>query len=722
MESALSSFLSRVGSFCFRHRRLVLLAWIVALVGCTIAGNVLSRPMVNNPTLPGTEAQLAIDVLNKEMPGVAPSGASAQIVVQAPEGSTLDDPEHQEAIDRLILAIERSPQVQRVSDPFEEAGVTEDRTVAHAEAQYSVDKLSTKAYDALFHAREEAQKAGLTVEIGGIPERQTEPPAEIIGTAIAAVVLVITLGSLIAAGMPLLAALFGIGIGVALIRVATSFVNLEDNVTILAIMLGLAVAIDYSLFIVSRYRHELLSSEPEQAASTALATAGSAVVFAGLTVAIALAAMPIVGMPTLTAMGLAAATTVLIAILVALTLTPALLGFAKRRVLGGAIPGLRRRDTEASNNRWARIITRRPALAIIAVAILLGVIATPALDLKLELPDDSRAAPHLSARKAYDTLSDSFGPGFNGPLMIVVTTDKDDVMPGVDAATKVTRGLDDVAEIGPPFTNEAGTTAVFQVVPRSGPSEQATRDLVADIRAKAAAAAGDVGTKLYVTGPTALTIDMTTKLNGALVPYLALVVGLAFVLLVIVFRSLIVPLAATIGFLLSIAATFGALVAVFDWGWFANLVGMDGQTGPVIALIPVFLVGIVFGIAMDYQVFLVTRMREEYDSGAAPHDAIVTGYSHGARVVTAAAIIMISVFAGFILGPDALVKEIGFGLAFAVLIDAFLIRMTFIPAVLGLFGAKAWWLPRWLDRALPNIGVERHAKPEADAAAMTTRL
>lgn len=712
----MSSFLSRVGSFCFRHRRLVLLAWIVVLAGCAVAGIALGRPMVSNPTVPGTEAQLAIDVLNKEMPGVAPSGVSAQIVLVAPEGSTLDDPEHQQAIASLLRAIEQSPQVERVGDPFEEGGVSEDRTVAHTEAQYSVDKLSTEAYDALFGARETAQDAGLTVEIGGVPERVSEPPAELIGTGIAAVVLVITLGSLIAAGMPLLAAVFGIGMGVSLIRIATSFVDLEDNVTILAIMLGLAVAIDYSLFIVSRYRHELERSDPEQAASRALATAGSAVVFAGLTVAIALGAMPLVGMPTLTAMGLAAAVTVIIAVLVALTLTPALLGFAKRRVLGGAIPGLRRRDTEASNSRWARIVTRRPAVTIIAIVILLGVVAAPALALELELPDDSHAAPDLSTRKAYDILSDTFGPGFNGPLMIVVTTDGDDVMPGVDAATMVTNGLADVAEIGPPFANEAGTTVVFQVVPDSGPSAQATKDLVADIRDKAAAAAEEAGAKLYVTGPTAINIDMTAKLNSALLPYLALVIGLAFLLLIVVFRSLIVPLAATIGFLLTIAATFGALVAVFDWGWLANLVGMDGQTGPVIALIPVFLVGIVFGIAMDYQVFLVSRMREEYDGGATPHDAIVTGFSHGARVVTAAAIIMISVFAGFILGPDAMVKEIGFGLAFAVLIDAFLIRMTFIPAVLGLFGAKAWWLPRWLDRLLPNTGVKGHANHEADTS------
>jgi RND superfamily putative drug exporter len=715
MESSVSSLLSRLGSACFRHRYIVLLAWVLALVGCTVAGNMLSRPMVSNPTVPGTEAQRAIDLLNERMPGVVPSGVSAQVVIEAPEGSTLDDPAYRKAATRLMRTLEGSPQVQGVGDPLEEGSVSQDRTVAHAEIQYAVDKLSTAAYDALFGARAEAQEAGLTVEIGGVPERQTEPPAEVIGTAVAAVVLVITFGSLIAAGMPLLAALFGIGIGVALIRVASSFADLEDNVTILAVMLGLAVAIDYSLFIVSRYRHELERSGPEQAAATALATAGSAVVFAGLTVVIALAAMPIVGMPTLTAMGLAAAATVLIAILVALTLTPALLGFAKRRVLGGWIPGLRRRDTEASRSRWARLITRRPAIMIVAVTAILLVLAVPALDLKLELPDDGHSAPQLSTRRAYDKLSEAFGPGFNGPFMVVVDTDQD-VVPGVDAATKITQGLDGVAQVSPPFTNEAGTTAVFQVVPTSGPADQATKDLVADLRDTAAAAAEEAGAELYVTGQTAVNIDMTAKLNGALVPYLAIVVGLAFVLLVIVLHSLIIPLAATIGFLLSIAATFGVLVAVFQWGWFANLVGMKGQTGPVIALIPVFLVGIVFGIAMDYQVFLVSRMREEHDHGAAPIDAIVTGYAHAARVVTAAAIIMISVFGGFVLGADALVKEIGFGLGFAVVVDAFLVRMTMIPAVLALSGAKAWWLPRWLDRVLPSLTLEGPAGFAPDAA------
>jgi RND superfamily putative drug exporter len=534
--------------------------------------------------------------------------------------------------------------------------------------------------------------------------------AEVIGIGVAAVVLLITFGSLIAAGLPLLSAIVGIGIGSTAITAATGFIDIGSGTPILAVMIGLAVSIDYALFIMSRYRHELSAGlEPEEAVGRAVGTAGSAVVFAGLTVVIALAGLFVVDIPFLTQMGLAAAFTVVLAVAIALTLLPALLGMAGRRVLGGRIPGLRGGDPEASGGkptagrRWAGFVTRRPVAVLLVSVIGLGVLAIPAADLELGLPDDSTAAAGSTQRKAYELLSDGFGPGFNGPLMVVVdVASSADPKAAAASTANVVRGLPDVAVVTPPTFNPAGDTALLTVIPASGPSTTETKDLVQAIRD----APESGGAEVSVTGGTAFNIDISAKLSDALLPYLSLIVGLAFLLLMLVFRSVLVPLKATLGFLLTVAATFGAVIAVFQWGWFAGLFGIEGQTGPIISMLPVFLVGIVFGLAMDYQVFLVTRMREEHVHGAAPRTAVVDGFGHSARVVTAAAVIMVAVFSGFILSSETLVREIGFGLAFAVAIDAFVVRMTIVPAVMALLGRSAWWLPRWLDRLLPDVDVE----------------
>jgi RND superfamily putative drug exporter len=373
-------------------------------------------------------------------------------------------------------------------------------------------------------------------------------------------------------------------------------------------------------------------------------------------------------------------------------------------------------EGEGVGKRRANAIARRPVLALLIGVVTLGVIAIPALSLRLGMPDDSTAAPDTTQRKAYDLVSAGFGPGFNAPLVVVVdTTAGGSAKASADQVARAIRGLDDVAAVAAPTLNTAGDTALLTVIPKSGPSATETEDLVHAIRHLDGTVAGaNVG----VTGLTAINIDVSTKLGDALLPYLIVVVGLAFVLLTLVFRSLLVPIKATLGFLLSIAATFGAVVAVFQWGWAADLLGVK-QTGPIISLLPIVLIGIVFGLAMDYQVFLVTRMREEYAHGSAPRQAMVTGFGHGARVVTAAALIMISVFAGFILSSESIVKSIGFALGVAVLFDAVVVRMTIVPAVMTLLGKSAWWLPRWLDRILPNVDVEgeklRHLLDDAPA-------
>jgi putative drug exporter of the RND superfamily len=493
-------------------------------------------------------------------------------------------------------------------------------------------------------------------------------------------------------------------------------------------MIGLAVGIDYTLFILTRHRTQLASGmDPEESAARAVGTAGSAVVFAGLTVVIALSGLAVVGIPFLTVMGVGAAGTVLVAVLVALTLLPALLGFAGKRL--APEPGSRTARRELADAqettgaggslgaRWTRLVTRRPLLTVLLVVAGLAVLAVPAPQLRLALPDNSTAAPDSPERQAYDLISENFGPGLNGPLVVLVE--------GLDPATaqqsvglvagavggtptgtpgQFEGGLDDVAFAQPSLLPD-GTTAIVTVIPESGPQEEATNALVADLRDLAPELEQRTGADLAVTGQTAVAIDVSDRLGKALLPFALVVVGLALILLLLVFRSILVPVKAAIGFLLSVAASFGAVVAVFQWGWFGDLLGVPA-TGPVISFLPVILMAVLFGLAMDYEVFLVSRMREEYVQGAAPRDAVVTGARHAARVVVAAALIMFSVFASFVTIDDVIVKAIAFGLAVGILIDAFLVRMTLVPAVLALLGRSAWWLPRRLDRLLPDLDVE----------------
>jgi RND superfamily putative drug exporter len=707
----MATLLYRLGRFSFRRRRLVALLW-AAILALTVVGAVtLSGQTSNSFSIPGTDAQKALDLLEQRFPESAAGGATARVVFAAPEGQALTDPANKAAIERVVGELNSGGQVAAVLDPLKVGAVSPDGKIAFAQVTYRVQamELTDASRRTLERAVDTGRSAGLTVELGG--DAAMEPPAtsatEIIGVAVSALVLVITFGSLVAAGMPLLTAILGIAIAMLSITAATGFVELNSNTSVLALMLGLAVAIDYSLFIVSRYRHELIiGRDGEEAAGRAVGTAGSAVVFAGLTVIIALAGLSVVGIPVLTSMGLAAAFAVVVAVVIALSLLPALLGFAGPRVLGR---NPAKHDTEGdkagAGMRWARFVTRRPVAVLLVSVLALGLLALPAASLRLGLPDDGSAGSDSSRRKAYDLIAEGFGPGFNGPLLVVVDPPRDaDPKAAAKTVGDTLAGLPGVAAVQPAMFNRAGDTAIISVVPKSGPSSAATEDLVGTIRDQGAALRASTGADIAVTGMTAVAIDMSAKLSDAMVPYLALVVGLAFLLLILVFRSILVPLKAALGFLLSVLATLGTVVAVFQWGWL-DFLGIE-STGFIMSMMPIFLIGVVFGLAMDYEVFLVTRIREEYVHGAEPKQAVVTGFRHGARVVTAAAIIMISVFGGFIFSGESLVMSMGFGLAAAVAFDAFVVRMTIVPAVMALLGRAAWWLPKWLDRALPEVDVE----------------
>ncbi|MFE7750444.1 MMPL family transporter [Streptomyces sp. NPDC057428] len=713
----MATFLYKLGRLAFRRRRYVALVWVALLALAGFGAASASTATSSSFSIPGTEAQRAFDLLEERFPGGSADGATARVVFKAPEGEKVTASANKAEIKDIVGELKSgSDQIASVADPFAAKAVSQDGSTAYISVSYKVSsmELTDGTRDALKDAGEAAQNSGMTVEIGGdalqvMPETGA---TEIIGVAIAAVVLVISFGSLIAAGLPLLTALIGVGIGVSLITALANVLDLGSTTSTLAMMIGLAVGIDYALFIVSRYRAELAEGrEREEAVGRAVGTAGSAVVFAGLTVVIALVGLAVVNIPMLSKMGFAAAGTVAIAVLIALTLVPALLGFAGKRVNGRRA----RKAAEAENKpeakpnmgtRWARFVLRRPVWVLLVGVLGLGAVAVPATSLEMGLPDDGSQPKSTTQRQAYDTLSDGFGPGFNGPLLVVVDTKgASDGRTAVDRVSQEIEGIGHVAAVTPATFNKAGDAATITVIPKDRPSSTETEDLVHAIRDAGGEIKDDTGAEVLVTGATAMNIDFSEKMNAALLPYLALVVGLAFLLLMVVFRSLLVPLKAALGFLLSVVAALGAVVAVFQWGWFGSLLGVE-QTGPIMSMMPIFMVGVVFGLAMDYEVFLVTRMREAYVHGESPGQAIVTGFRHGARVVTAAAVIMMAVFAGFIGSSESMIKMIGFSLAIAVFFDAFVVRMAIVPAVLALLGRHAWWLPNWLDRILPNGDVE----------------
>ncbi|MGC5564953.1 MMPL family transporter [Streptomyces sp. FR-108] len=714
----MATFLYRLGRLAFRRRWYVALVWAAVLAAVGLGAMKAPAAAEEAFSMPGIESQKAFDLMEERFPGTSADGAAARVVFVAPDGGKVTAAESRKAVEKTVKGLGDGSQVASAVDPFQAKAVSKDGTTAYATVTYKVgpEELTDASRSQLVEALDGARDSGLTVEAGGTAMEENGGPggaAELIGVAIAAVVLLVTFGSLAAAGLPLLTAVIGVGVSMATILTLASTLGLSTTTGTLAMMLGLAVGIDYALFVVSRYREERAKGRtPEEATALATGTAGSAVVFAGLTVVIALAGLAVVGIPMLTKMGLAAAGAVVVGVFIALTLVPALLGFWPNAVLTRKARKSGRVDKEAADNggtRWARFVLRRPVPVLLLGVVGLGALAVPMADLQLGMPGDEAKSTSTTERRAYDALAEGFGPGFNGPLTVVVDAKGDsDAKGAVETISKEIGATEGVVSVSPARFNEGGDTAVFSVVPSTAPTDQKTTDLVQTIRGERTGVEAETGATFEVTGTTALNIDISDKVSGALVPYLIVVVGLAIILLMVVFRSLLVPLKAALGFLLSVLASLGVVVLVFQQGHGADLMGVE-QTGPIMSLMPIFLVGIVFGLAMDYEVFLVSRMREAYVHGESPAQAVTSGFRHSARVVVAAALIMIAVFAGFIGESESMIKMIGFGLATAVLFDAFVVRMAIVPAVLALLGHKAWWLPGWLDRLLPRVDVEGEA-------------
>jgi RND superfamily putative drug exporter len=706
--------LHRLGAFAHRRRRSVLAAWLLVLIVVGVLAGAVGGSFNDDFKIPGSPSQQTLDRMNEEFPSAG--GATAQVVFVAPAGEKITDPGPAAAIKSALAAAAKAPQVAQVVDPATAKTISRDGRTGLAQVQYPVAKvdLGSGSLPALESSLQPARAAGLQVETGG--SAYADAPGagghttEVAGLLIALVVLVVTFGAILAAGIPLLTAVLGVGTTLAGMVAVAGSLTVSTTAPTLAAMLGLAVGIDYALFIVARHRSQLAAGlTAAESAARATATAGTAVVFAGLTVVIALAGLSVVRIPFLTTMGLSAAAAVVIAVCIAITLIPALLGFAGDRLRPK--PGSRAARREVSDSvsmgeRWVRGVTKRPLITAIGVVVGLGIMAVPAAGLRLALTDNGSAATGTTQRQAYDLTAAAFGPGFNGPLLVLadLPTGAEPATTSAAVAARIAQ-VPDVAATGHPAVSADGRTALIQVVPKTGPQDEQTEQLVHDLRDLSPALQASTGATIGVTGVTAIGIDISQRLSDSLVPFAIVVVGLAFLLLMIAFRSLVVPLKAALGFLLSVGATLGAVVAVFQWGWLAGLIGVT-KTGPVISFMPILLMAVLFGLAMDYEVFLVSRMHEEYAHTGEPLPSVIKGFRSASRVVAAAALIMIAVFTSFIPGGTPTLKPIAFALAFGVLLDAFLVRMTLVPAVLALAGRAAWWLPGWLSRILPDLDVE----------------
>lgn len=711
----MSLALHRLGHLVARHRLLVIIGWLVVILALLGASRVAGTAYADNFSVPGTESQVGQTVLEERF---GSSAAGAQLLFRTDSGS-IEDAGATAVIEDTLAEIETIPGVANVSS-MDRLQIDENGDAALASVQFEDEKPNDEALDAVYETAI-VDEAGVTSTIGGSAYGEGNPEmahlSEVIGIAVALLVLFVTFGSFLAAGMPILAAIAGVGATISVLGLASHVADISTATPSFSTMLGLAVAIDYSLFILSRHRQELAAGlEPREAMSRALGTAGGAVVFAGLTVIISLLGLSVVGIPVLTVMAFGGSLAVTTAVLVALTLLPALALLAGTRLTPRPRRPRRRAASSTSDSRnslssrWLRLITRVPALTVVIVVLGVGALAIPAAQMTLALPDASTKPVGTNSRDHFDAVAETFGPGWNAPLLVTVdileSTNPVETMDDLSAAVAEIPGVAAVPLASP---NEGADTGLLRVIPEGGQNDPATTELVHELRERAPDLEEQYGVSdIRVTGTTAINIDTSERLAAALLPFALTVAGLSIVLLMIVFRSIWVPIKATAGFLLSVGAAFGAIVAVFQWGWFPAVLG-DALPGPLVSFLPILVMGVLFGLAMDYEMFLVSRMREDFSHSRDARGAVMSGFRHSAPVVTAAALIMIAVFVAFIPAGSATIKPIAFGLAVGVFVDAFLVRMTLVPAVMTLLGDRAWWIPAWLERTLPAVDIEGDA-------------
>lgn len=711
----MSAFLYRLGRASYRLRRRVVAAWLVLLGLLGLLGLAFGGAYDDAFTIPGSSSARALETLYVTFPQAAE--ASATIVIGAPPGTRVDSPANQAAIEAHLRQLEDElPFVTGTQTPFSEyigglISADGSHALARVQVEGTVSTFTDEQRAELVAAAQQLTTTlpGSTVAVGGdvfsihLPEISL---VEGLGVVVALIVLVVVLGGIIPALLPIGTALTGVGLGVTIVMISTGVISISSTTLMLVVMLCLAVGIDYALFILSRHRDQLgTGMDVEESAARAVATAGSAVVFAGATVVIALIGLSIAGLPFLGIMGVFTAVGVGLEVLLALTLLPALMGFVGERMRPKAPrPGRAPREPGRASRWWVGVITRRPLVTVLIVVIGMGALAVPAKDLQLALPNSGRATPGAADRVAFDLVSREFGIGFNGPLVITGSiVELDDPIAALDGLRDEIEAMPGVELVAAAVPNENADAAMIQVIPTTGPDDPATGDLVDQLRAQHQRWSDEFGIDTAVTGLTAVQLDVSHKLGDALLPFGIFVVGLSLVLLAMAFRSIWVPIKAALGYLLSVSASFGLITLVFNHGIGGRLINLP-EPGPVISFLPIILMGILFGLAMDYEVFLTSRMREDYVHGNPAW--IADGFVHSAKVVIAAALIMFSVFIFFVPTGIGVIKPIAFGLAIGVAFDAFLVRMTLGPAVMKLMGQSAWWLPGWLQRRLPVLDVE----------------
>jgi putative drug exporter of the RND superfamily len=708
----MSRLLYRIGHFSGRHPWRVLAAWILVAVAAFMLNGSIGGQPDESFRLPGAESQRAADALQKRFP--QETLYTSNIIFHSEKGLTT--PTVKAAVAQAITALEKGPHVTGVSDPYDPRGPTlsKDGKTAFTTVAFNKEKIEVAQYDVAQKAVQVVRDAGVQVEYDaglGYAGAAAGPSSEGIGILVAVVVLVVAFGSLVAMSIPIVVALVGLMIGVSTIGIVSGQVGVPEIATIVAIMLGLGVGIDYALFILSRHRQHLDEGMPvPEAIGRANATAGLSVLFAGVTVLVAIAGLQVSGIPMMTMMGWASALMVGIIVLAAITLLPAVLGIVGRKVNSLRVPFIKQKpanDPRSKSARWAAKVVAKPVRFAVVASVILGVLAAPVFAMRLGFADAGNDAATTTTRKAYDIVADAYGPGVNGPLSVVVELNGS----SDDAATVATLGKalaadPGVASVGDPTISPKKDLAVFAVTPTTAPQDPKTGQLVQRLRSKVLPdTLGARRSDASVTGGTAMLTDISSRLQGRMPWFLGAVIGLAFVALMIVFRSVLVPLKAALLNVLSVGAAYGVLVAVFQWGWGASLIGVH-ESVPIMPLAPMLMFAILFGLSMDYEVFLLSRVREQYLRHLDPKRAVVEGVGSTARVITSAALIMISVFAAFILDADITTKMFGVGLSVAVLLDVTLVRMVLVPAAMSLLGHRAWWLPAWLDKVLPRIDLE----------------
>ena len=722
--TATGGALSRLARACALHPWRTIATWIVLIIAIATSANAFGGALVNELTIPGSETQQATDLLEERVPERA--GDSAQIVFET-EGA-MADRQAQADVQTAAQAALGVPGVIAVGNPYEGegGGISEDGHIAFMDVQF--DTPAAEVDEENVHQLEEdvrgaiGDDAAVDVEFGGPVMNSVQAESstsEILGMVAAMVVLLVVLGSAVAMAVPITTALISVFMGLSLLTIAAAFTEFNTVTPILAVMIGLGVGIDYALFIVTRFRQALAQGQsPQEAAVTATTTAGRAVIFAGLTVAVSISGLAVVGIPFVTKLGLGAAMTVIGAVFTAVTLLPAILAKLGHRIDKLSLPWARSsREAAAARPdagafaRWGRLVTRHPKAFVATTLVVILAMAAPVLSQRLGTADAGTDPADTTTRKAYDLMAEGFGPGLNGPLLVAVDQSGDPT-----ATNKLVSAFEEtpgVAAVGQPMVNEAGDTAQIPVILTTSPQSAETSDKLHELRDDVIPGALEGSeAQAYVGGMTASYEDIASQIDSRMWLFLLYVIGITCVILAMAFRSIVVAAKAAATTMLSAFAAFGALTAVFEWGWLNSLVGLD-VTGPTESFIPMVVLSILFGLSMDYEVFLVSRIREEYVRTGSAEESVRTGVGAIGKVIVAAGIIMGVVFWAFVLGDDRTVKAFGVGLGVAILVDALLVRMILVPALMQLLGDKAWYMPRWLDRLLPRVTIEpaEHEEP-----------